>query len=369
MPKPFVAPGRRAPAPPEQAQAPPPPPPVLELVHADPVVSNLKSTLVLPPTPPPQMDPRPPKVAAEAPPQTTGDPVNILSLNDRPVPATDKLVVPPGNVAGRLGDEAGTGTGGTAITSTAITSAKGTPDKTADSASSNAAAGTKSGAGTEVASNRSSSGPGGVATGNGATPGSGSATGSGANAGRGAGVPGGVTILGGGAARPSTSPVSPVIIRPANGNFDAVVVQTATLDQFPESKGLLNGRPIYTVFISVGTSKDWAMYFCLPSDKASPAPKGNVIDLGSTAAPVQAPYPTRLVRPDVAVPAYYKYVLVHGYVNATGRFEGLRVVRSTRPETDEAIVASLSGWEFRAATKDGIKVAVEFLLSIPVSGL
>jgi len=62
-------------------------------------------------------------------------------------------------------------------------------------------------------------------------------------------------------------------------------------------------------------------------------------------------------------------VLVHGYVNEQGRFEGLRVVRSTQPGIDQALLASLTGWEFRAATRDGAAVMVEFLLSIPAKGL
>ena len=35
----------------------------------------------------------------------------------------------------------------------------------------------------------------------------------------------------------------------------------------------------------------------------------------------------------------------------------------------QALLASLTGWEFRAATKDGAAVMVEFLLSIPAKGL
>jgi hypothetical protein len=44
-------------------------------------------------------------------------------------------------------------------------------------------------------------------------------------------------------------------------------------------------------------------------------------------------------------------------------------VRPILPETDRAILASLAQWEFRAATKDGVPVKVEFLLSIPGKGL
>ena len=159
-----------------------------------------------------------------------------------------------------------------------------------------------------------------------------------------------------------------VIVRPSNGNFDAVIIQSSSLDQFPETKSLLLGRPIYTVYISVGTPKDWALYFCVRGDKAPATTPQNVVVL-ENAPPVQAPYPTRLVRPGIVAPAYFKYILVHGYVNAGGRFENLRVVRATKPETDEAVIASLAGWEFRPATKDGVKVAVEFVLSIPVAGL
>lgn len=294
IPKPFVAPGRRTPPPPDPTQPPPPPNP--DLVQAEPMASNLKPMLVMPLAGPPPVDPPPPKTsAASAPPTQAGDPVDILSLNDRPVPLKDKLVVPPGNIVGRTGD-------------------------------------------------------------------AGSAGGMVAILGGGAGISGG-------AGRPSVAPASQVIIRPSNGKFDAVIIQSSSLDQFPEGKGLLTGKPIYTVYISLGTPKDWALYFCIPGEQAAAsASNPSVINLGP-ATPVQAPYPTRLVRPQIDVPQYYKYILVHGFVSATGRFENLSVVRPIQPETDQAVVTSLSGWEFRAATRDGVKIAVEFLLSIPVIGL
>src|SRR5207237_10506158 len=48
-------------------------------------------------------------------------------------------------------------------------------------------------------------------------------------------------------ARASVASTPGVIIRPPDGNFDAVVVQSSGLDQFPETKNLLTGRPTYTV--------------------------------------------------------------------------------------------------------------------------
>ena len=147
-----------------------------------------------------------------------------------------------------------------------------------------------------------------------------------------------------------------------------MVVQTTPLNQYPESRGLLSGRPIYSVYISVGAQTDWTLYFCIPGEKSATS-EGSVIQLGPPAVPVKAPYPTKLIRPEIALPSWEKYVLVHGYVNEQGRFEGLRVVRSTLPGIDQVLLASLTGWEFRAATRDGAAVMVEFLLSIPAKGL
>jgi len=51
------------------------------------------------------------------------------------------------------------------------------------------------------------------------------------------------------------------------------------------------------------------------------------------------------------------------------RVDRLRIVRPTTPATDQAILPSLAGWEFRSATRDGVQIPIEFVLSIPVSGL
>lgn len=147
-----------------------------------------------------------------------------------------------------------------------------------------------------------------------------------------------------------------------------MVVQSNPTDQSPETRELLTGRPIYTVYISLGTAKDWALYFCIPGEKDNSGQNGKVVTLGH-ATPVQAPYPTMLFRPPVSIASFYRNVLVYGRVNASGHFENLRVVKSIKPETDQALVASLMRWEFRPATRDGVNIGVEFLLSIPVAGL
>jgi hypothetical protein len=343
----FTAPGRRTPTPPDPAP-PPPPPPNIELANATPVANPLKSAIVLPPAPPPVIEDQPPKLSTALPPSRVGDPANILSLSDRPVAPSDKLVVPPGNVLGATGDgvilRAGTASGdpaGAANGRPGDSQGKGAAIASASSASSAASPGTAGGRGGASSSSAGS-----------ATPG---------------GAPGGISIAGGGVSTSGPIPKGGMQRRASNGTFDAVVVQSTSGDPFPDSKDLLTGRPIYTVYVALGTPKDWALYFCVPGEK-DPSTSGNVVKMG-TAVPVQAPYPTTLVRPDVAVPSFYKQVLVHGYVTASGRVENLKVVRSIKPETDQALLSSLARWEFRPATRDGVNIGVEFVLSIPVAGL
>ncbi len=190
--------------------------------------------------------------------------------------------------------------------------------------------------------------------------GAGAGTGTGVGTGAGAGT---------GAGSGKNTPGSSTIIRPPTGNFDAVVVQTSPVDQYPESRGLLSGRPFYSVYIPMGTARDWTLFFCVPGEKPATSGNGPVVVLTPLGAPVKAPYPTKLIKPAITLPTYEKYVLVHGMVNKDGHFESLRLVRPIRPETDQALLTALAGWEFRAATRDGVAIAVEFLLSIPAKGL
>lgn len=328
--KTFVVPGRRSPSPPDPT--PVPAPPNVEFASAVPAVNPLPSALQLPPAPPPLITDEPPQISTTRPFSAVGDPANILSLSDRPVAPSDRLIVPPGNLLGATGD------GVILRTGTANGDARG---KSGDQAGKSA----------------------------GTTPGS---TPSGGVSGRGpaasprsessAGISGGASS---GSLDGGPIPKGGVQHRPSNGTFDAVVVQSS--DQSPESKDLLTGRPIYTVYVTLGTAKDWALHFCVPGE-TEPAVKGDVVKIGA-AIPIQAPYPTTLARPNVTVPSFYKEILVYGYVNASGHMENLKLVRPIKPETDQALLASLSRWAFRPAKRDGVDIGVEFVLSIPVAGL
>jgi len=350
IPKPFIVPGRRTPTPPDPSLPPPPPPPNIDLASAAPALNPPPSRLVLPPAPPPVIEDQPPKPLTALPPSRVGDPANILSLSDRPVAPSDKLLVPPGNVLGATGD--------------GMILRAGTADGSSSGAAGRSGDGRSNGPGAAGAVNGANSGA--TSAANGAN--------SGVNGGRGAGssgtpgnAVGGVSIIGGGTNTNPPIPKGGVQRRASNGTFDAVVVQSSSTDPFPESKELLTGRPIYTVYVALGTPKDWALYFCVPGEKDA-SPGGNVVKMG-TGSPVQAPYPTTLVRPDVAVPSFYKQVLVHGYVTAAGKVENLKVVRPIKPETDQALLAALARWDFRPATREGVNIGVEFVISIPVAGL
>ncbi len=362
MAKQFIVPGRRTPPPPDPTAPPPPPPPTIDLANAPPAANPIKSALVLPPAPPPVIEDQPPKLSAAIPPARVGDPADILSLSDRPVPPSDKLVVPPGNVLGATGDgvvlRAGTGEGA----ASGATGGKSGDGQGKDAQGKDAQG--KSGG----AALASASGPGAAGA---SGPGRGSSPPSSGGAGTPGNATGGISIAGGGVSTGGPVPKGGIQHRPSNGTFDAVVVQSTSSDPFPDSKELLTGRPIYTVYVTLGTAKDWALYFCVPGEKETQTPgasQNNVVKIG-TATPVQAPYPTTVARPDVSVPSFYKQILVHGYVTAAGRVENLKVVRPIKPETDQALLASLARWEFRPASRDGVNIGVEFVLSIPVAGL
>jgi len=375
IPRRFVSPGQTAPRPP--AQTPNVAPLPMELVSAEPVPSLTQARLNLPRTPPPP--PEPVKTPEGPPSAQEGAPLNILSLSNRDVPFSDKLMIPPGNIAAESSvDDAGAAAAAqpASRTPSATPRAGGAASASASAASVNPApetgigrAVTGAGSGVAIAGPTASSGAvvmvGGAATGPspaGATPGGSGVTITGA----GSGTAVGTRAAGGGAAGGRIAPGQ--VITRSGGTYDTVVVQTSPVDQYPETRGLLTGRPIYSVYVSVGSQRDWTLFFCIPNER--PAPNNTpVVQLGTPAIPVKAPYATKLMRPDIALPVYERYVLVHGFVSPEGRFEALRIVRSIRPEIDRALLATLTNWEFQPAQRQNAPVRVEFLLSIPARGL
>ena len=109
--------------------------------------------------------------------------------------------------------------------------------------------------------------------------------------------------------------------------------------------GILGGRLVYTVYLSVGTRKNWILQYCLPKSAESP---GRV---KGSATPVDPPYPFLILRPDLEFADEADYLIVHGVVNSTGKFEQLTLVGTTGFKQEHLLLSSLRLWQFRPASR------------------
>lgn len=288
-----------------------------------------------------------------------GDPTTVLSVSSDPLPLREFLTVPPGNQVGRspASGSAARGWEGGAGHSDRGTGANGPSDA-------------------QRASSTDVSGSGGAAAGAGGGPNLPGASGAGAGLGHSRSGPPGVsdrTEAGtippaGGALSASTLARSPAVLatqvtHPTTGVFD-VVVQSSGFEGFPESAGVLSGKPIYSVYLAVGAPKDWILQYCIPASEAEgPEVIGSVVRLGTPPA-LTAPYPKTTFRP----PVHHRpggYLMVHGFIGANGRFHDIRVLGTGDAQEHAGAIAILEQWEFRPATRQGQPVRVEMLLAIP----
>jgi len=167
-----------------------------------------------------------------------------------------------------------------------------------------------------------------------------------------------------GSGRDVAAAMPPIRIEhPPNGKFDVVLMQSAARDDLPELGGILAGNPVYTVYLSVGDRKEWLLEFCVPS---APKPASNpyqvFVDSPAVLAP---PYPLLTVIPGaVAKASRSKYVVIHGFLTATGAFRDAGAP-DAKDALAQALLPSLSTWRFRPATRDRQPVEVEILLVVP----
>jgi hypothetical protein len=108
----------------------------------------------------------------------------------------------------------------------------------------------------------------------------------------------------------------------------------------------------------VGLAKSWILQYSLPnSDEAAAAGSISRLD---------APWPFNIVRPNLDVdPSESEAIMVHGYVNQSGHFEGLKIVFPPQFPQTQFVLASLEQWQFRPAARNGQLARVEVLLIIP----
>jgi len=155
------------------------------------------------------------------------------------------------------------------------------------------------------------------------------------------------------------------ILHPNNGVFDIVVVQSTAVGTFPDGAEVLSGRPIYTVYLQVGASKEWILQYCIPNSVGS-IQTGSLVQLGNP-TPVRAPYPMVTLRPPEDWRHGADYLLVHGFLDESGRFRDMKILPSRHPTlpTTGALLQYLAHWEFRPAVQDGHPVKIEVLLAVP----
>ncbi len=132
----------------------------------------------------------------------------------------------------------------------------------------------------------------------------------------------------------------------------------------PGSSGLLKGKPVYSVYVSVGVGKEWVLQYCLPADDAAKPAQTVVVQIGPV-PPLAAPYAFSILRPIIRFRAGARYAFIHGFVTASGRLERLTQVGEPIIENIDAVLENLQEWVFRPASKDGQPAVVEVLLCIP----
>ena len=145
---------------------------------------------------------------------------------------------------------------------------------------------------------------------------------------------------------------------PRDGHFGSVIVGDSLQDQYPEIADIWSGRLTYTAYLHVGLAKSWILQYSLPrSTEAASA---------GTVARLDAPWPFSIVRPNLepgSVDA--DALMVHGFVNQSGRFETLTILFPEGFPRAQFVLAALQQWQFRPAAQDGRPAKVEVLLIIP----
>ena len=148
------------------------------------------------------------------------------------------------------------------------------------------------------------------------------------------------------------------IALPRDGKFGAVVVGSSLAETYPETAELWSSRLAYTVYLHVGLAKSWILQYALPRTAEAEA--------GGSVQRLEAPWPFNIVRPNIDAGAIdADALMVHGFVNAEGRFENLAVAFPPEFAQKQFVLNSLAQWQFRPAAQNGKPVRVEVLLIIP----
>jgi hypothetical protein len=152
------------------------------------------------------------------------------------------------------------------------------------------------------------------------------------------------------------------ILHPAGGNFDVVIMQSATRADLSDVGSILTGNPVYTVYLPVGDAREWVMEYCVP---ASENARNNPYEVYvGDATPISAPYPISTVIPNsILGQAHRENIVFHGYLTVNGSFRNIEV--RDQSSLSHLIAPLLNQWKFRPALKDKVPAEIEILLVVP----
>ena len=154
---------------------------------------------------------------------------------------------------------------------------------------------------------------------------------------------------------------------PTTGSFDVVIVQRSAGAMIPEAESLLTGWPVQTVYLALGTAKEWIMQYCLPPSASAPAAQsGMLVTLGKPAK-LEAPFIQLALLPPPKIISVRRPALFAGSLGADGRFRRLRPVVAPDYETRPELLPYIEQWQFRPAKWDGAFAEVDVVLLVPAS--
>ncbi|MCU1328370.1 MAG: hypothetical protein JWN34_3740 [Bryobacterales bacterium] len=121
--------------------------------------------------------------------------------------------------------------------------------------------------------------------------------------------------------------------------------RSAILGESPQ----MAGRIVSTVYLKSGLRKNWMLEYWSQESSVG----------------LEPPWPYTMLLPNLTFPADSDALLVRGRLNAEGRLEQLAMLAPTHSKQMDSLFHVLEQWHFRAASKNGIALAVEILLVIP----
>jgi hypothetical protein len=153
---------------------------------------------------------------------------------------------------------------------------------------------------------------------------------------------------------------------PPAGSFDIVIVESSPNATIPDAERLLTGRPVQTVYLTLGTGQDWILQYCLPAARSGPGQAGMLVTLGRQPK-VDPPFIQQAFIPPQRGLLGTRSALFQGVLGANGRFARLRPVLDEDYQPLPELLPYLEQWQFRPAKVDGVPGEVEVLLLVPSS--